>query len=98
MPSELPQNVRRQIEKLGLPTEGQHPFVPELKYSRQGKVHLKSRVISHGQKAEKQGYVDCDGRIWIKDHAHAGLPDHWDVQIDDGKEYFRVDMNGNELV
>ena len=30
-------------------------------------------------------------------HAHAGLPDHWDVQFDDGAEYIRVDQNGDEI-
>ena len=51
----------------------------------------------HGPKAGKLGYVDSSGRIWIKDRAHAGDPDHWDVQEDGGSTYFRVDLDGNFL-
>ncbi|MDB5331242.1 MAG: hypothetical protein JWP03_2393 [Phycisphaerales bacterium] len=43
------------------------------------------------------GWVDLDGRIWLRDRAHAGLPDHWDVQEDKGATYFRVDNDGNLL-
>ncbi len=50
-----------------------------------------------GPKRGKRGYVDDQGRIWVKDHAHAGVPEHWDVQIDDGADYIRVDLSGNEL-
>ena len=39
----------------------------------------------------KPGSVDDQGRIWIRDRAHAKLPDHWDVQIDDGADYIRID-------
>jgi hypothetical protein len=41
--------------------------------------------------------VDVQGRIWIRDRAHADVPDHWDVQIDDGDRYIRVDNDGNQL-
>ena len=29
--------------------------------------------------------------------AHAGVPDHWDVQEDGGESYFRVDDGGDRL-
>ena len=48
--------------------------------------------------AGRMGWVDLDGRIWLRDRAHAGLPDHWDVQEDNGATYFRVDNNGNMLI
>jgi hypothetical protein len=54
-------------------------------------------MVTYGPKSGKCGYVDVNGRIWIKDRAHAGDPDHWDVQENGGKEYFRVDQNGNLL-
>lgn len=47
--------------------------------------------------AGRMGWVDLDGRIWLRDRAHAGLPDHWDVQEDKGATYFRVDNDGNLL-
>ena len=47
--------------------------------------------------AGRMGWVDLDGRIWLRDRAHAGLPDHWDVQEDDGRTYFRVGDDGNML-
>jgi hypothetical protein len=54
--------------------------------------------VRKGPKAGKRGYVDDQGRIWVKDRAHAGVPDHWDVQVAGGEDYFRVDQNGNELL
>ena len=50
-----------------------------------------------GPKAGKKGVVDDQGNIWIRDRAHAGVPDHWDVQIDDGDGYFRMGLDGNQL-
>jgi hypothetical protein len=41
--------------------------------------------------------VDTQGRIWIKCLAHGTYPDHWDVQVDQGMDYFRVDPDGNVL-
>ncbi len=41
--------------------------------------------------------MDSQGRIWIKCRAHGTYPDHWDVQVGEGKDYFRVDLNGNVL-
>jgi hypothetical protein len=46
---------------------------------------------------ESTGYQDMAGRIWIRDLAHAGVPDHWDVQVNGGQSYFRVDDNGNVI-
>ncbi len=48
--------------------------------------------------AGRMGWVDVAGRIWLRDRAHAGLPDHWDVQENDGTAYFRVDDAGNLLI
>jgi hypothetical protein len=55
------------------------------------------RAVAKGAKTGKKGFVDDQGRIWIRDRGQAGLPDHWDVQIDGGDDYFRVDVNGEEL-
>lgn len=55
-----------------------------------------ARAASTAQ-AGKVGWIDVEGRIWLRDRAHAGRPDHWDVQEDNGAAYFRVDNNGNLL-
>lgn len=97
MPSNLPQKVERQIAKAGLPANGAIPFVPSLVRNRDGEEILEKAAVTYGPKKGKRGYVDTEGRVWIKDRAHARLEDHWDVQIDGGREYFRVDMAG-ELI
>ncbi|HZT81553.1 MAG TPA: hypothetical protein VFA26_15110 [Gemmataceae bacterium] len=97
MPPALPEKIIEQMRKAGLPSGGQHPFSPELTRNRQGDPVIEKRAVTKGPKRGKRGYVDVHGRIWVKDRGHAGLPDHWDVQIDDGDEYIRVDEHGNEL-
>jgi hypothetical protein len=95
--SNLPQKVIDQIARAGLPTGGEYPFKPRVKRNRQGEIEIDKKMIQKGKKRRKVGYVDDQGRIWIKDRSHAGLPDHWDVQLGGGEEYIRVDMNGNEI-
>lgn len=97
MPAELPDPVRQQIEKLGLPLTGTHSFQPQLVTNRKGKQHLGRRAISFGPKEGLVGYLDEQDRIWIKDRAHSGLPDHWDVQIAGGDRYLRVGLDGEEI-
>jgi hypothetical protein len=97
MSTGLPQKVLNQIANAGLPTGGQHPFKPRIVTNRQGQQIIDKQVVQKGKKRGKYGYVDDQGRIWVKDWSHAGLPDHWDVQIDGGADYFRVDLNGNEV-
>jgi hypothetical protein len=93
----LPQKIDRQIDKAGLPRGGSVPFIPMLDKNRNGEPIIKKATVQHGPKRGKRGFVDTQGRIWIKDRAHAGDPDHWDVQEDGGKKYFRVDQNGDLL-
>jgi hypothetical protein len=96
---QVPQKVREQLAKAGLPTSGQFPFRPRLTKNRRGDLivlRAEPRRAPSAQ-AEKSGWVDVDGRIWVRDHAHAGLPPHWDVQEDDGATCFRVDYDGNVL-
>jgi hypothetical protein len=97
VPPALPQKFIEQMKKAGLPLSGPHPFKPKLTQNRKGDSVIEKRAPKTGPKSGKKGYVDDQGRIWIKDIAHAGLPDHWDVQINDGDEYIRIDQNGNEL-
>src|SRR5262245_29128486 len=97
MSSELPQKVIDQIRNAGLPTSGQHSFVPRLTTNKNGETIVEKKAVAKGPKKNKKGYVDVQGRIWVKDWSHAGLPDHWDVQIDGGEDYIRVDQNGNEI-
>ena len=95
MPASLPQKVIDQMRKAELPTGGQLPFQPKLITNRNGEQIIEKRSVANGPKKGKRGYVDELGRTWIKDRSHASLPDHWDVQIDDGNDYMRVDLDGN---
>jgi hypothetical protein len=63
--------------------------------NRRGEQVIEKAEVTYGPKQGKKGYVDSDGRIWVRDRGHAQLPDHWDVQIDEGRDYIRVDDSGN---
>lgn len=91
----LPPRLQAQITKAGLPQTGQEPYQPRIVRNRRGQPVIAKGVVPSGPKAGKRGWVDDQERIWIRDYAHAGLPDHFDVQDVDGTSYFRVDMNGN---
>lgn len=97
MATNLPTKIDKQIAKAGLPRGGSVPFVPTLDQDKKGRPIIKKDIVRHGPKKGKKGYVDSMGRIWIKDYAHAGEPDHWDVQENGGQTYFRVDANGDKL-
>jgi hypothetical protein len=75
--SKLPAKVQRQIEETGVPSGGQTPFKPKLKKNRKGDLEMEKGVILEGPKRGKKGFVDEDGRIWIRDPGHSGYPDHW---------------------
>jgi putative RNase toxin 17 of polymorphic toxin system len=89
--------IEKQIEKAGLPQSGSIPFVPRLVKNRRGLPMIEKTTIKRGPKAGKRGYVDVHGRIWVKDRAHADMPDHWDVQLSGGVEYIRVTLQGQLL-
>lgn len=97
MAKKLPRKIEEQMAKAGLPQSGSVPYIPQLDKSKKGKQIIRKATVTHGPKKGKKGYLDTQGRIWIKDRAHAGDPDHWDVQDDGGKTYFRVDVDGNLL-
>jgi hypothetical protein len=91
--------INRQIEKAGLPSGGAVPFHPKLDKNKNGDPIIKKAAVEHGPKKGKYGYVDTEGRIWIKDRAHGPYPDHWDVQENGGREgRTRVDQEGNILI
>jgi hypothetical protein len=93
----IPQRLIDQMAKAGLPSTGAHPFEPRLRTNRRGELEIEKRSVSKGPKQGKHGYVDVHGRIWIRDRAHGGLPDHWDVQLNDGDDYIRIDDQGKEI-
>ena len=95
--ADLPEKVVKQIAKAGLPMGGTHPFEPKLKKGPKGDLIMETRTPTKGPRAGTPGYLDDQGRIWIRDRAHADVPDHWDVQLDDGDDYVRVDENGEEI-
>ena len=82
-----------------MPSGGQHPFKPRLVKNRKGQEEIERKAAAKAPTAKRgrKGYVDEQGRIWIKDRAHADVPDHWDVQLNEGEDYIRVDLDGNEL-
>ena len=86
--------VEGQIAKAGLPTSGPEPFIPALGSDSRNRQCLERAAVRHGPKAGQIGYLDTAGRIWIRDRAHAGVPDHWDVQEDGGLSYIRVGDDG----
>jgi hypothetical protein len=97
MANSLPEKIEKQIAKAGLPQSGTVPFVPSLVPDRKGRSIIKRAAVLYGPKKGKVGYVDVRGRIWVKDRAHAGVSDHWDIQEDRGRTYFRVGVNGEIL-
>jgi hypothetical protein len=94
----LPQKVQSQIAKARLTSGGQIPFIPRLVTNRRGQQEIEEGAVLLGPKKDKVGYVDSQGRIWIKDRAHADYPDRWDVQENAGATYVKVDFDGNLLV
>ena len=97
MASNLPEKIVKQMMKAGLPVNGTHPFRPKLTTNQRGDPIIDRITPTTGPKCGKTGYVDEQGRIWVKDPAHAWLPTHWDVQIDDGADYIRIDEHGEEV-
>jgi hypothetical protein len=93
----LPEKVQSQVAKARLPTGGRIPFIPRLLTNPRGRQEIEKAPVLHGPKKDKVGYVDTQGRIWIKDRAHGSYPDHRDVQEDGGITYFKVDFAGNML-
>jgi hypothetical protein len=89
--------ITRQIASAGLPTTGNHPFLPRIVKNKAGFDIIERKAVTKGPKRGKKGFVDTQDRIWIRDRAHSDLPDHWDVQLNDGESYFRVDGQGEEL-
>ncbi|MBI2823180.1 MAG: hypothetical protein HYX69_00660 [Planctomycetia bacterium] len=97
MGDSLDERIKKQIEKAGLPRAGPIPFEPALKKNRRGRPEVQKSKVTAGPKRGKKGYLDATGRIWVRDRAHGGQPDHWDVQIDGGKRYLKVDFQGNRI-
>lgn len=91
----LPQKVIDQLARARLPSGGPNPYRPRLVTNRAGDLVIEKLVVARGPKIGKKGYVDDQGRIWVKDRAHGSVPEHWDVQIDEGGDYIRVDFSGN---
>jgi len=94
---ELSEKVAKQMSKAGLPSGGKMPFKPKLKKNKRGDMEIEKVEVTQGPKKGQKGYVDEEGRIWIKDPAHSGYPTHWDVQIGGGADYCRVGFDGAPL-
>jgi hypothetical protein len=94
---QIPKEVLDRMQKQGLPTNGEHPFVPKWRNNKRGKPDLIVASLTHGPNKGDSGFLDAYKRIWIRDRAHSSVPDHWDVEENGGQEYFRVDNQGNIL-
>jgi hypothetical protein len=86
--------IKDQMANAGLPQVGPVPFEPRVVKNKSGEDEIDKKAPLYGRRKNKKGFVDVQGRIWIKDWAHSGYPNHWDVQVDSGQSYFRVDYNG----
>jgi len=92
-------SIEKQIEKAGLPTGGSVPFIPMLDKSRSGRRIIRKGTVQGGPWKGKKGYVDSQGKMWIRDRAHGEYPDHWDVQENGGTEgRTRIGNDGEPLV
>jgi RHS repeat-associated protein len=89
-----PSKAEEQIKKAQLPQSGEHVFEPKLVRNKRGELVIDKRAVEFGPRAGKVGYVDTEGRIWIRGEAHGNIPEHWDVQMDGGKSYMNVGLNG----
>jgi hypothetical protein len=91
-------HIDRQIQRAGLPIGGSTPFIPRLGRNRRGEQIIEKATIQGGPWKGKKGYVDSQGRIWIRDRAHGSYPDHWDVQENGGTAgRFRVGDDGEPI-
>ena len=72
-------------------------FVPKLKKGPKGHLIMDKGRVTSGPKSGAVGLLDDQGRIWVRDEAHAGYPLHWDVQVNGGADYFRVGLDGNPV-
>jgi len=97
-PNSTSTKISNQIQKKGLPTSGQTPYKAKYRVNKAGNLELQRGAPKYGPKVNEVGFVDENGRIWIKEGAHAGYPEHWDVQVDEGRNYFRVGLDGNPVV
>ena len=97
MSSPLPKKIQEQMARAGLPCAGTNPFRPKIVKNRNNEDIIDKQPVTKGPKQGKRGFVDDQGRIWIRDRAHAHVPDHWDAQIDGGEDYIRIDQNGDEI-
>jgi hypothetical protein len=94
----LPDEIEKKMKKAGLPTGGSMPFKPQIDKNKKGEPIIRKREITHGPMKGKKGYVDTDGKIWIRDRAHGKYPDHWDVQENGGKKgRTRIGQDGEPI-
>jgi hypothetical protein len=93
-PKELPPKVKAQLEKAQLPQGGEHPFEPKLTRNKSGEMIIDKKPVEYGPRAGAKGYVDQQGRIWVRGEAHGNIPTYWDVEIDGRKTYMNVGLDG----
>jgi hypothetical protein len=90
---EVTDKIKAQMEKAKLPyLKGGVPYIPKLKKNDRGETEIVKVETPRGW-----GWTAQDGKIWVRGRAHAGYPDHWDVQESvDAKEgqYQNVLENG----
>ncbi len=75
MPTDPQKKIEAQVRKAGLPTGGTNPFRPRLATNSQGNPVVEKQAVATGPKSGKRGYVDDQGRIWIRDRAHSNVPE-----------------------
>lgn len=73
---EVTEKLIGQMTKAKLPyLKGSVPYIPKLKRNDRAEVEVVKVETPRGF-----GWTAQDGKIWIRGRAHAGYPNHWDVQ------------------
>jgi predicted metallo-beta-lactamase superfamily hydrolase len=84
--SSLSKKIIDQIRKAGLPSSGKHPYQPRLTMNKDGEQIIEKKAVTKGPKQGKKGYVDVQGRIWIKRKVFGLLANGstrcWDVAVE----------------
>ena len=90
----VPLKVAQKLWAARLPDRGSFPFRPKLARNSRGETIVDKATVRFGPKSSKVGYLDTAGNIWIRDTELSGYVAHWDVQINEGREYINVDYLG----
>lgn len=96
---ELPETVQQQMLRYELPVIGNVAFQPALVGSKNidGGMAIQTTAIESGPHEGRIGFVDIDGRVWVRVRSQSTDFKFWHVQTNDPNQSFRIDNNGNKI-